>query len=291
MSDLLRAQLARREWVVTIEAVTPRPDDSDARARILALADAIGGDDRVAALTLTDRTLDAAADPVALAPHVATRSGKPPLVHLAGKARAPAEVERTVRRAAETGVTSVLLTGGDTPPGVAGVDALDMLSLARTVAPELLRVGVLAGAPGDAAGPRAAAKRAAGAEAFVAQVSWDLAQREAIAGAHARIGVPVMGAAIALTRRTLGFLDAHGFGTLGVAPPLRARVGRQSIDDAVLRLALDLILLRRLGYAGVHVSGLVTPALVTRVLDEADRLDRTLGDDWRDVWRDAMGLA
>ncbi len=53
--DRLRARLARR-WTVTVEVVTPPPDDEPSRARILALADAVRDDDRVAALTLTDRT-------------------------------------------------------------------------------------------------------------------------------------------------------------------------------------------------------------------------------------------
>jgi hypothetical protein len=51
------------------------------------------------------------------------------------------------------------------------------------------------------------------------------------------------------------------------------------------------VLLRRLGYAGAHVSGLLTPSRITAVLDEAERLDRTLGDGWREVWREAAGIA
>ena len=46
----------------------------------------------------------------------------------------------------------------------------------------------------------------------------------------------------------------------------------------------------RLGYAGAHVSGILTPALLTAVLDEAERLHATLGDDWRRVWREAVGI-
>jgi len=56
------------------------------------------------------------------------------------------------------------------------------------------------------------------------------------------------------------------------------------------RLALDLLLLRRLGYVGAHVSGVLTPSLLWRVLDETARLDATLGYDWRDVWREAVGV-
>jgi hypothetical protein len=49
-------------------------------------------------------------------------------------------------------------------------------------------------------------------------------------------------------------------------------VGEEAPDAARRRLALDLVALRRLGYAGAHVSGILTPALLAAVLDEADRL-------------------
>ena len=62
-------------------------------------------------------------------------------------------------------------------------------------------------------------------------------------------------------------------------------------EVAFRRVALDLLLLRRLGYVGAHVSGVLTPSLLRRVLDEAAWLDATLGDDWRDVWREAVGIA
>jgi methylenetetrahydrofolate reductase (NADH) len=291
LTDLLRARLARREWSLTLEAVTPAADDAEARLRMLELADAMRADDRVAAMTLTDRTSAPDADPLLLAPAVTARSGKPALVHIAGKARTPPQVEEALRRAADAGLTNVLLTGGDVPPGALRVDALQMLSLARRAAPALHRVAVLAGAASDDAWRRASAKREAGADAFVAQASWDLAQRESIASWQDRLDAPVLGAVVALTRHTLQFLDAHGFTGLTVPASLRGRVEQQAIDAAVLRLALDLVLLRRLGYAGAHVSGLVTPRLVSRALDEASRLDGTVGDDWRDIWRDAMGIA
>src|SRR5207302_1615963 len=114
---------------------------------------------------LTDRTASAEGDPIVLAPEVAARSGKAPLVHLAGKGRDAAGVERALRRAVDAGVASVLLTGGDrlesrapglTParsggetsgPARSGVDArsgpplpaIAMINIARDVAPDIAR--------------------------------------------------------------------------------------------------------------------------------------------------------
>ena len=271
------------------------------------LADALRGDDRVAALTLTDRTVAADADPIALAPDVALRSGKAPLVHLAGKGRDRRAIEATLRRAGDAGITSLLLTGGDVEPleragvspgardsndragvspGARDIVARDLITLASTVVPGILRLGVL-----DDAYDRAAAKRDAGAAGLIAQVSWDLGVRETAASWQTRLGVPISGAVMLLTRGRLEFLAQHRIGGIVVPPALRHRVEREPIDAAMHRLALDLVMLRRLGYAGAHVSGLLSPARVTALLDDAARLDASLGDDWREVWREAVGIA
>jgi 5,10-methylenetetrahydrofolate reductase len=329
--DLLRARLAR-QWTLTVEAVTPAPDDETTRARILTLADAVRDDDRVAALSLTDRTASLAADPVALAPHVLAHAGAAPLVHLAGKGRDTHSLEQALDRCVSAGVGSVLLTGGDAlpptrapaparrspgaraessgvspggliersePPERAGVspgarDSIDMLRLAGARVPELTRVAVVTlprGVRGTVSWERAAAKRDAGADAFVAQVSWDLSEREIIAEWQTRLGAPILGAVMLLTRGRLTFLAEHGITGIVVPPALRARIATDSAEVARRRLALDLVLLRRLGYAGAHVTGILTPALLAGVLDDADRLNAELGDDWRRVWREAAGIA
>jgi methylenetetrahydrofolate reductase (NADPH) len=290
--DLLGPRLAAREWTVTVEVVTPPPADAAARDRILTLADAVRGDARVAGLALTDRTAAPDADPVSFAADVAERAGKWPLVHLAGKGRDATALTAILERAARAGVRAVLLTGGDTRDE--RMDAVDMLALARTVAPGLVRLAVLEPVPGrpvEAAWDRAAAKRDAGAAALVAQVTWDLAARETLARWQGRLGLPMLGAVMLLTRGRLAFLAQHRIGGIVVPPALRRRVTDQAAGEGMRRLALDLVLLRRLGYAGAHVSGLLSPARVAEVLDEARRLDGVLGEDWREVWREAAGIA
>jgi hypothetical protein len=45
LTDRLLARLARREWTVTVEVVTPAPSDHASRARITTLADAVRAED------------------------------------------------------------------------------------------------------------------------------------------------------------------------------------------------------------------------------------------------------
>jgi len=295
LTDLLRDRLARREWTVTVEAVTPSPHDAAARARIVALADAVEDDRRIAAVTLTDRTTALDADPVAFAPAVLTRTASPPLVHLAGKARDTRTFAAALDGCAALGIGSLLLTGGDPVPGrPPGLDALDMLRAARARVPDIVPLAVLAlprAVRGAVSWERAVAKREAGAEAFIAQVSWDLAEREIVAEWQTRLTAPIVGAVIPLTRGRLAFLAAHHIVGIDVPAALRARASAEDPEAALRRLALDMVLLRRLGYVGAHVSGIVTPSLLRRVLDEAVRLDETLGHGWRDVWREATGIA
>ena len=300
--DRLRARLARR-WTVTVEVVTPAPGDDTSRTRILTLADAVRDDDRVAALTLTDRTASLAADPVAFASEVLARAGSAPLVHLAGKGRDAHDLEDALRCCEAAGIGSVLLTGGDPLPRVErskaaeracvspgardSLDAVEMLRVSAARVPALTRLAIIAlprRVRGAVSWERAEAKRAAGADAFVAQVTWDLAEREIVAEWQARLGAPVLGAVMLLTAGRLKFLAAHRITGIDVPPALRERVAREDLEAARRRLALDLVVLRRLGYAGAHVSGVLTPALLAGVLDEADRLDATLGDDWRRAW-------
>jgi methylenetetrahydrofolate reductase (NADPH) len=168
-----------------------------------------------------------------------------------------------------------------------------MLRLAGARVPGIARLAVVTlprGVRGAVSWERAAAKRDAGADAFVAQVSWELSEREIIADWQTRLEAPILGAVMLLTRGRLTFLAAHRITGIVVPPALRDRVAAEGLQEAVHRLALDLVLLRRMGYAGAHVSGVLTPALLGGVLDEAQRLDRALGDDWREVWRKAMGI-
>ncbi|HYE89700.1 MAG TPA: hypothetical protein VEA38_01715 [Terriglobales bacterium] len=297
-ADHLRARLARREWTVTVEVVTPPRDDERARARILALAAALRDDPRVAALTLTDRTTGAeTVDIVELGALVAAASLAVPLIHVAGKGRKRANLEQHLARLRAAGLTSVLLTGGDVDPDAPGPnhDALSMFSAAATLVPDFLVLGVIepgSGRPLDETRERAEAKRRAVARAgFVAQVGWDLETREAVAQWQADFAAPILGAVMWLTRRRVEFLAAHHIGGIVVPPGLRRRLNGEPPEGAQRRLALDLVLLRRLGYAGAHISGLLTPSRITAVLDEAARLDTSLGDDWRGLWREAAGIA
>lgn len=91
-------------------------------------------------------------------------------------------------------------------------------------------------------------------------MTWDLAEREIAAEWQARLTAPIIGAVMLLTKSRLAFLATHRIGGIDVPAELRERVNRDTPGAARRRLALDLVLVRRLGYADAHVSGVLTPA-------------------------------
>src|SRR5439155_27164889 len=115
---------------------------------------------------------------------------------------------------------------------------------------------------------------------FVAQVSWDLSECEIVADWQTRLGAPILGAVMWLTPGRLTFLAAHRIAGIVVPPALRARAVSDSREGAARRLALDLVLLRRLGYAGAPVGAFLTPSLRRGVLGDTTHMARAVVAIW-----------
>jgi len=114
--NLLRRRLERRQFVASIEFVTPEAHDAfeSAIAPITDLAEHIKADGRFDTIALTDRVKsDHDHDPVRVAARVAEASGKVPIVHLSGKDRDAVWVADAVGRMRDNGLDNVLLVTGD----------------------------------------------------------------------------------------------------------------------------------------------------------------------------------
>ena len=138
--NLLRDRLERREFVASIEFVTPEASEpfEAAIAPIVELAEHIKADARFHTIAVTDRVKsDDDHDPVRVAARVAEACGKAPTVHLSGKDRDAAWVEDALGRMRGAGLENLLLITGDkvkTPPAGRPVryrDSVDMIVQAR----------------------------------------------------------------------------------------------------------------------------------------------------------------
>lgn len=296
------AFLVTREYTPEVSAVAIEA----AMSRIAPDAARVAGDPRVRGFNICDRVRSADChDTVEIGRRLADASGKMPLLHLAGKDRSEPEMERIVRRAIGYGLENLLFVTGDrlvpdVPRPVRYCDSVNAIRLARALAP-----GALIAA---AVSPfkyreeellnqylKLVKKVRAGADYVVANAGWDMPKFQELAWYRdARgLGFPLVANLFLLTRglaRKLGQGLLPGIPLSGdvlhqveqeYAEPERGRTACR------YRLALQIVGVKRMGYAGVHLSGVSTYDEHSAILDLASDLDRRLPDldAWTDAWR------
>ena len=277
-----------------------------------ALASAAAGDPRIAALNVTDRVRsDRDHDPVEVAARLASASGKVPLVHLSGKDRTPADLERAVQRLSALGLPNVLCVTGDRlkepPPErrVPYVDSVDAVGLVKRAWPEaFVAAGV---SPYKYTEEetlnqyfKMAKKEAVGADYLVTQVGWDMRKLAELARYRAERGLrrPVVANLMLLPPGVARYLHKGAVPGVTVTDDLLALVEAeaQASDRGLAarldRLALMIVGAERLGYAGVQLSTLARYEDVTRVLDLAAgwRAALPTADAWWQAWEERLRL-
>ncbi len=306
--NVLRRRLERGEFVISIEFVTPETTEEfeAAIAPVIELAQHIKADSRVHAIAVTDRVKsDRDHDPVLVAECVAEASGKSPLIHLSGKDRDPQWAADALRRAEISGLDNLLLITGDkvkSEPAdrrVRYYDSVNMIAQAR---------GVNAGFHLSAAvSPfkyreeelmnqylKMAKKELAGADCFITQVGWDMLKFKELMAYRRRRGfrAPVMAGGMLLTAARARYIREHKLAGIVVTDELQARLDLEAkqpdkgIGAAYRRLALQIVGWRRLGYAGVQITGMHHHAKLDRLFQQVDGLDRGLASEgaWWDAW-------
>jgi methylenetetrahydrofolate reductase (NADPH) len=270
------------------------------------LASAAAGDPRIAGLSVTDRVRsDDDHDPVEVAARVASASGKVPVVHLSGKNRTPADLERGIRRLSELGLPNVLCVTGDRPkappPGrrVPYLDSVDAVRLVKRAWPSaFVAAGV---SPYKYTEEetynqyfKMAKKEAVGADYLVTQVGWDMRKLAELARYRAQRGFvrPVMANLMLLPPGVARHIHKGAVPGVVVTDDLLALVESeaQASDRGLAarlgRLALQVVGAERLGYAGVQLSTLGRYEDVCRVLDRAAEVRAALptAEAWWEAW-------
>jgi methylenetetrahydrofolate reductase (NADPH) len=306
--NLLRERLARGEFVVSVEFVTPPASEplEGAIAPVIELAERIKADARFHTIALTDRVKsDDDWDPVTIAAHVAEAFGKAPTVHLAGKDRDPAWLAEALRRAEGVGVENVLLITGDRvkrAPGDRAVryyDSVNMIAQARAASPRLHVAAVVS--------PfkyreeelmnqylKMAKKENAGADCFITQIGWDMLKLKELMAYRRRrgLGAPVLAGVMMLTVGRARYLRANKLAGITLTDELHARLEEEArqpdrgVGAAYRRLALQIVGLKRLGFAGFQLTGLHRFDKLDKLLRQVEGLDRGLSDEgaWWDAW-------
>ncbi len=294
--NFVRAGLAARRFVLTIEVATPRATEpfENAIRPVLALAREIRGDPRIDAVALTDRSRsDHDHDPIFTGHRVAEESGKMPLVHWAGKDRTLDNLEADLQRAEALGLDTFLLVTGDkvrhpsADRPVRYLDSVNALDAARQRSAEFLLAAAVS--------PfkyreeelvnqylKAAKKLRAGANFLMTQIGWDPRKFEELRWLLDRHGYrdPLMVELLLLTAARSRRIRMFGLPGVTITDSLAQRLEEEAATPdggraaAFRRLALQIMSTRDLGYAGAQVSGLVTYADVVRLLDDVETVIR-----------------
>lgn len=312
--NALREGISRGEFVACVEFVTPTTSEEFevGIAPLIELGERVKGDSRVHAIAVTDRVKsDDDHDPVLVAQRVAEASGKVPTVHVAGKNRERESALGALGRARAAGLENVLLITGDkvkSQPGdrhVRYYDSVNMIADARgmsdafhiaaAVSPFKYREEELMNQY-----LKMAKKERAGADGFITQVGWDMLKLKELGAYRRRRGLtaPVIAGLMLLTVARARYIRANKLAGITITDDLQALLEAEAllpdkgVAAAYRRLALQIVGLKRLGYAGFQLTGMHQFEKLDRLLQLVHELAgqlRTEGAWWEAWWAALRG--
>ena len=310
--NALREQVRGGGFAAAIEYVTPEVSEEfeGAVAPIVELAERIKGDPRLHAIALTDRVKsDDDHDPVRVGARIAEVCGKAPTVHLSGKDRDAAWIAGALGRMQAASLENTLLVTGDkvkSAPASRRVryhDSVNMVAQARGTSPTFFVAGAVS--------PfkyreeellnqyaKMAKKERAGADVFITQVGWDMLKAKELVAYRRRRGfpAPVMMGLMLLTVARARFIRANKLAGITITDDLQAMLEAEAalpdkgVARAYRRLALQIVGIKRLGYAGFQLTGMHQYDKLDRLLREVETLEATLSTEaqWWEAWWEAL---
>ncbi|MBI2879167.1 MAG: methylenetetrahydrofolate reductase C-terminal domain-containing protein, partial [Candidatus Rokubacteria bacterium] len=137
-----------------------------------------------------------------------------------------------------------------------------------------------------------------GADYFITQIGFDMRKfKECIVYARARgLGVPLFANVLALTAGRGRYIRQHAMPGITITDELQALVEAEAQDPAkgaaraLERLALQIVGLRLMGYAGVQLTGVQTPGRLQALLDRVEGLEAAIPTEaaWAEAWQASL---
>lgn len=310
----IRQSLAAGTFLYTLEHVPDlRVHGRKALDQLRRDAELISRDPRIAGVNIGDRVkaLDSF-DTVDCGRIAADASGKVPLLHLAGKDRDPAQARGVIERALSQGLDNMLLVTGDgiTEPRQDRIryhESVITMHEAKAMAPGCLLAGAISPfkyREEDLANQylKMAKKVNVGVDYFITNCGWDMRKLAELAWYSdargfgkplvANLLLPSMGWARGIHSRRLPgvFMSDDLFAKISEE---HSRGKPEARRMAWQRLALQIVGVKHLGYAGVHLSGIENYEDLCAAIEMAHDLEREVPtlDQWQQAWDDAHRLA
>jgi methylenetetrahydrofolate reductase (NADPH) len=141
-------------------------------------------------------------------------------------------------------------------------------------------------------------KERAGADAFITQVGWDMLKAKELLAYRRRRGLPapVLMGLMLLTVARARFIRANRLAGITITDDLQAMLEAEAalpdkgVARAYRRLALQIVGIKRLGYAGFQLTGMHQYDKLDRLLREVASLEATLATEaqWWEAWWEAL---
>lgn len=309
----IRKYLENGTFLYTLEYVPDVKDESAARKGLDHLAreaELVGRDARVAGVNIGDRVsrLDTL-DTVECGAIAAAASGKMPLLHLAGKDRNPDQALNVLQRANSLGLANYLLISGDrvvkpaTEPRTRYHDSVVAIHDAKNMNPDCLVAAAVS--------PfkyreeelinqylKMAKKINVGANYIITNCGWDMRKFQELAWYReargfdapivANLLIPPLGWAKAINAGRLP--GVHLTNDLLQVITAEHKLGKAEFERlSIGRAGLQIVGLKLMGYAGVHLSGVETYSRLRHAIEVADQLERDLPTmaEWKQAWEEA----
>jgi methylenetetrahydrofolate reductase (NADPH) len=312
----IRDGLQAGDFVCTIEVVPPSTREislAETLKPFMGLAEQVRAEPRIAGLSVADRIhSDDDHDAIDFAIRLAEVSGKQPLIHWAGKKRELLDLHDAIGRMREAGLANLLLLTGDrvkseppdrkvhylesVPAIMAAKRAWPTVTIAAAVTPFKYREAELVNQY-----LKLGKKCNAGADYIITQIGYDMAKFRELAWWCAGRGysVPLVANLMPVMAARGRYIRAKRLPGVVITDDFQAlleeddAIRDQGWTRAMTRLALQMVALKRMGYAGVQFTMIHVWKTIVEVMERFAALDRTLGDDeaWLEAWNDALRFA
>lgn len=314
LDNVIRRHLASGTFLYTLEHVP----DLQANARkalddLVRNAELVGRDSRIAGVNIGDRVKSlASVSTVECGRIAAMASGKTPLLHLAGKDRQPGQAREVISSALSLGLDNLLLLTGDgiteqRAERIRYHESVTAIRETRESAPDTVIAAAISPfkyREEELANQylKMAKKIATGATYLITNCGWDMRKlSELIWYRNARnfrtpivanLLLPSMGWAKGIHARRLPgvFMSDDLFQKISSEHALGKPRAREL---AWQRLALQIVGVRLMGYAGVQLSGVEGYEELCAAIEMAHEYESRYGNlaDWQRAWDDANRLA
>lgn len=310
----IRAALANRRFFWTVEFIPSAQKNFRADLTSLEeIASAVRDTSDIAGFSITDRVIsDRDPDPVAAAAHLLARTGKQPLIHFSGKGRELDDLRGVLKRIDDNGLENLLIISGDRlkeepkegrPRYLESVPAIHA---ARQSNPALL----LAGAfnpfkyrEEDAMAQylKLGKKMRAGADVIITQIGFDpIKYEEAIYWINARTrGIPLVANLMPISAARARYVRTNQLPGVTITDSFLALLEAEErlmpdkgASRGLRRLALQILGVRYLGYAGVQLTGVHSQARLRALGNEVDLLAQVCADrmTWQKAWDESLTM-